>query len=384
MVQPRVLPLIAAAFAFHCGGQTATSVSQDRGDEDGRTRASNREPSPDAGRQSGGAAGGPSSDGKPASPTSSSAGPDAIEPEPTADEPSGRAEPEPTAPPPEPSPGPELEPEPSTRPEPEPSSPPEPNPEPGEPPDGGTSDPSELATALQRYWSIGGFIGQVGEEETFWHFFDEGSFEYVRLANYAGDGLTLERHPGSYSLEGRTLSFQYAYQRHRLDVAVSTLDDRPVLMRHVYTPVDATRWRTEFVEESTLEDGTVWRGDTVASELEFDAPIAAEGAGACAVRVDYEVVHFELQDATGQDLPEEEQTTVQSGTSDWVACSYEPTERGQRIVLEAWFASDTDELPPIVERVLRGSPTLLPEDPEVLYLNTAFGRDELPEVPFGP
>jgi hypothetical protein len=32
--------------------------------------------------------------------------------------------------------------------------------------------------------------------------------------------------------------------------------------------------------------------------------------------------------------------------------------------------------------VVRGSPTFHPDEPDVLFLNFAYGRDDLPEYPF--
>jgi hypothetical protein len=299
-----------AVAVLRCGGQTAASVSQDRGnDDDGRTspRASNRGTSLDAGSAT-----------------------DASTP---AEEPASHVEP--------------------------------------------------LADALRRYWSVGGYIGQVLEEETFWHFSGDSDFEYVRLVSEIGSEPTVTRSPGSYSLDGRTLSFRYDYRQYRFDVATHVINRRPALLTRVYTPLDESSWRTEFLEESTLEDGTVWRRDLVSNELQFDAPIPADGEGDCQMRIVFRIEHYELQSATGMELPEDERTSVDMGEQS-VSCQYAPTETGQQIRFGEEFADIVNDLPPVLGAVVRGSLTFHPDDPDVLFMGYALGRDDLPEYPFGP
>jgi hypothetical protein len=191
--------------------------------------------------------------------------------------------------------------------------------------------------------------------------------------------------PGTYSLDGRTLTLEYTYRRYVLDVAVGTITERPALMTRVYSPLGDSSFRTEFAEEFLLEDGTRWRGVTISNDLTFDAPIPTEGSGECNVQAEYRVEAFELQDATGVELPADEQITRETGLTEWIPCRYEPSDFGQQIELAEPFLEQAptigaSQLSLAHQRTL----WLHPEHPDVLFSSWVSGRDELPEYPFGP
>jgi hypothetical protein len=255
---------------------------------------------------------------------------------------------------------------------------------------GGESEPSvepdgEVLASLQRYWSVGGYVGQIGNEEMFWHFLAQPEFEYVHMSDLIPTGLSVTVSPGTYSLQGRTLSFEYHYRRYRFDVAVGTLSEAPALMTRVYAPLSETSWRAEFEEELLLEDGSAWRRDTVSSDLVFDVPIPLAGSGDCNVQAEYWVEHYELMSATGMELPEAERTTQETAVSDWIACHYGPSELGQQIELEAaFFDAGTAVVSSVLAQAYRTTLWIDPEQPDVLFTYWHQGRDTLPARPFGP
>jgi hypothetical protein len=240
---------------------------------------------------------------------------------------------------------------------------------------------SELAALLEGYWMIGGAEGDCVSEYTYLHFVSATEMEHVFANTNMCEpqdtwGTTIT--PGTYLLEGRTLSYELdggSFQR--FGVGVGQINTTTVMYHDVLLPVDAMSWRGTRVTERFDDQGELEFRNEVAVDLQFDAPVPTDGSGSCKAEIHFELVQF---NAAREQGPVDE---AFEGSFEAVACEYAPSVQGQRIDFESLPRS---ELPVWVQTnlrtVLTGSRLWLdPAQPGFLFGAWYIKEDGEPDLP---
>ena len=240
---------------------------------------------------------------------------------------------------------------------------------------------SELASLLEGYWLTGGGDGDCMSVAIYLHFVSATELEHLfadtdacRPSDNWGTTIT----PGTYRLEGRTLTYELdGGSLERFDLGVGKISTTTVMYHDVFLPVDETSWRGTKISERFDDQGELEYRNEVVVDLRFAAPVPVDGSGSCTAEIDFDLAQF---DAAREPGATDEAFTGSFGA---VPCEYAPSAQGQRIDFDslAW-----SELPFWVQtnlqKVLTGSRLWLdPAQPDFLFGSWYIKEAGEPDLP---